>query len=345
MEKMNHEPEHALGRKTRRNIFGAGGVLLVPEYAFISREYAEKLRDHGVVLTEEDLLHEEAEDPCAPSSPHQRIIDETVAQVNELFSEVRVTRKLPLAEFRKEVVPAVYAASDGSHLFDLFATLQAKDDYTFRHHVAVGAIAGLLGRWMKLERQELQQLITAALLHDVGKMLIPAEVLQKPGKLTEQEYDLMKKHTIFGYELLKGTVGVNHRQALAALQHHERLDGSGYPFGVGGDKIDSFSRIVAVADSFHAMISNRAYREPMSIYEALDELRTSSFGRLDPVVTRVFLERIAERLQGTPVILTDGSEGTVVLAPPHDPMHPLIQVGEKFVDLGKDSSVRIRHIW
>src|SRR5690606_34552701 len=107
-------------------------------------------------------------------------------------------------------------------------------------HVAVGVISGLIGRWMKLEQQDLQQLITAALLHDSGKMLIPEELLLTCDRLTKEEYDLMKKHTLFGYNLLKETFGINHRLALVALQHHDRIDGSGYPLGVAGDKIEQF---------------------------------------------------------------------------------------------------------
>lgn len=95
-------------------------------------------------------------------------------------------------------------------------------------------------------------------------MKIPLEILNKPGRLTDEEYAIMKKHTIWGYELIKETVGTTKRQALVALQHHERMDGSGYPFGLQRAQIDPFSRIVAGADVFHAMSSRRVYRHPSS---------------------------------------------------------------------------------
>src|SRR5690606_23577733 len=150
--------------------------------------------------------------------------------------------------------------SENTNVLQLFVALQAKDDYTYRHNIAVGALANLIGNWMNLDHQALMQLTTAALLHDVGKVLISESILNKPGKLTDEEYAIMKKHTIYGYEILNDTVGISHRQALVALQHHERMNGSGYPMGIKRDNIDLFSRIVAVADIFHAMTSNRVYR-------------------------------------------------------------------------------------
>src|SRR5690606_28020956 len=97
-----------------------------------------------------------------------------------------------------------------------------------------------------------------------------------PGKLTDEEYAIMKKHTIYGYEILNDTVGISHRQALVALQHHERMNGSGYPMGIKRDNIDLFSRIVAVADIFHAMTSNRVYRTHSPFYEVLTEMEERS---------------------------------------------------------------------
>src|SRR5690625_7353760 len=141
------------------------------------------------------------------------------------------------------------------------------------------------------------QLTTDVLLHDVGKMLVPEEILNKPGQLTEEEFQEMKNHTLYGYEILKDTVGVNHRQALVALQHHERMDGSGYPLQLKRDEIDLFSRIVAVADVFHAMSSNRVYQERSPLYEVLAEMEREVIAKLDPEITYLFI-RSEERRVG-----------------------------------------------
>lgn len=343
MDDYNASLHNTVGKKINRDIYSSNGVLLVPEETVITRDYAHILQKHGISLTTHDVTDF---GPYSDHSAHplNMTIDETVAQVSGLFAGIRKSRKIPLADMRKEVLPTIHEAADTTQLFGLFALLQAKDDYTYRHNIAVGVIATLIGKWMELGHQELLQLTTAALLHDVGKMLIPPEILNKPGKLTVEEFAWMKQHTVLGYELMKETVGLNHRQALVALQHHERMDGSGYPFGIDRQKIDLFSRIVSVADIFHAMTSKRVYHDPAPFYKVLFQMEKDAFGVLDPVITRLFIEKIMNQLIGYPVVLTDGSEGTIVLVQPHDPTHPLVQIGDEFVDLSKQLSLHIKQI-
>jgi putative nucleotidyltransferase with HDIG domain len=334
---------HTIGKRINRDIFSDRGVLLIPESSIINLEHLRMLRQHDITLTSRDLS---PDDPQATTSisPHEIMIDEAVLQAEQLFDEVRETQKIPLADIRNNVIPILQEAAQSAHWLDLVSSLQAKGDYTYRHHIAVGAIANILGTWLELDRQELLQLTTAALLHDVGKMLIPEHILNKPGKLTDEEYAQMKRHTVLGYEILRITVGINHRQALVALHHHERMDGSGYPFGLTGDKIDLFSRIVAVADVFHAMTSARIYRNPSPFYEVLYQMERDTFGPLDPVITRLFIEKIMTGLIGHSVLLTDGSEGTIVMIHRHDPIHPLVQRENQFLDLSKDLSIHIKQI-
>lgn len=229
-------------------------------------------------------------------SEYSQLIDESVMQIQHLFDEVRYSQKVPMLEIRKHIIPIVLESTENPDLFGLFASLQAKDDYLYRHNIAVGIIATLIGKWLNLEKNELLQLTTAATLHDIGKMRIPIDILNKPGELTPEEIEVMKKHTIYGYEMIRETVGTGFRQALVALQHHERLDGSGYPFGMYNDKIDLFGRIVAVADVFHAMTSRKAYHEPSTFYETLHEMNRDSVGRLDPNIMQRFIERIMQGL-------------------------------------------------
>jgi len=337
------EWKNALGKGVYADIFSAAGVLLVAASTIITDDHLKILARHGITLTDKDVFTVDTFTD-AGAAAFRKMMDEAVVQVGRLFEEVRETKKVPIAELRSEIIPIIQEAASGSDLYGLFTTLQAKDDYTYRHNLAVGALSSLLGSWLKLDHQELMQLTTAALLHDVGKMLIPSEVLNKPGRLTEEEYAMMKNHTVHGYEILKETVGVNHRQALVALQHHERMDGSGYPFGLTQGKIDLFSRIVSVADIFHAMTSKRIYRNPSPFYEVLFQMERDTFGALDPRITKLFIRKIMNTLIGRQVLLTDGSEGTILLINPHDPTHPLIQVGEGFKDLSKEMTLQIREV-
>ncbi|CAG7645253.1 HD-GYP domain-containing protein [Paenibacillus allorhizosphaerae] len=344
MKRLNSILRHAIGKKLNRDIFSDSGVLLIPNAAIINYEHTAILKKHGIMLKSQDVA---AIGPYINMKPypHDQSIEEAVWLVRQMFEEVRRTKKIPLGEIRNDVIPMILEAAAGNDIFGLFAALQAKDDYTYRHNVAVGAIAALLGTWLGLDHQELLQLSTAALLHDVGKMLIPQDILQKPDKLTAEEYAWMKNHTVLGYELLKDTVGIIHRQTLVALQHHERMDGSGYPLGNTGSQMDPFSRIVAVADVFHAMSSKRAYRGPLPFYEVLLQMEKEAFGALDPAITKRFIDKIMSFSIGNSVMLTDGREGTILMIQPHDPTHPLVQAGEAFIDLSKESSLQISQIF
>ncbi len=330
----------AIGKRTRRDIFNDKGILLIPRHVIILEEHLDILYNHGVYLNEDDLA--DPDEKLAFNT--QQELDESVKMVCSYFEDIRMTRKVPLAELRQDVLPVIHEACLESTLYDLFSSLQAKDDYTYRHNIAVGTFANMLGSWLGLDKQELLQLTTAALLHDVGKMLIPESILNKPDKLTDEEYEEMKKHTIYGYELLKQTTGINHRQALVALQHHERLDGSGYPHGIKGDQIDLFSRIVAVADVFHAMTSQRVYREPSPFYEVLLQMSDDTYGALDPKITNIFIEKLMYTLIGQQVILTDDRQGIILMVNAHDPIRPLVQVEDEYIDLSKDYSIHIKQV-
>lgn len=331
----------AVGKKIGRDIFSANGVLLVPAHTVLTDEQISILENHGIWLAEEDFL---AENDDAESRETKKIIDEAVLQVSHLFDEVRETKKVPMEEFRKEVIPVLEEATQTRSLFGLIKALQTKDDYTYRHNLAVGAFSGLLGNWLGLDRRQQRELTAAAFLHDVGKMLVPQEILNKSGPLTDEEYEVMKSHTTKGYEILKETAGITHRQALVALQHHERMDGSGYPQGLTGDKIDYFSRIVSVADVFHAMTSQRVYRNPSPFYEVLSQMESDAFGVLDPAICKLFIGKIMSTLIGRSVVLTDGSTGTIVMIHMQEPMRPLVRVGERFINLSENRTLQILQI-
>lgn len=273
-----------------------------------------------------------------------RDVDEAVGFVNTIYEQIRISRQIPLAQIRTQVVPVIRQSVETMHLFQLFATLQAKQDYLYRHSFAVGTISMLLGKWMRLSETELLQLTTAAVLHDIGKTQIPSELLNKPGPLSEEEFDTMKRHTVLGYEMIKRTVGTTQRQALVALQHHERSDGSGYPHGLKSDKIDPFSRIVAVADVFHAMSSKTEYRTPSPIYEVLRQMESNAYGTFDPNVVGILLQKFMQALIGYDVLLTDGTRAKIVLINQHDHTRPLVQAETGFIDLSKQYSLHIEQV-
>lgn len=340
MSKILTNMYEAVGKLATRDIFSEKGILLIPANAVILEEHIHLFQKHNILIREDDIT-----DQLEPNTdPHLQKFESSVSDIQEQFDYIRETKKVPLDTIQEDIVPLVQEATSRATMYDIFSSLQAKDDYTYRHNLAVGTYSGMLGNWLGLKRQELLQLTTAALLHDVGKMLVPEEILNKPGELTDEEFEEMKRHTIYGYELLQKTEGINERQALVALQHHERLDGSGYPYGISGDKIDLFSRIVAVADSFHAMTSDRVYQRAKPFYEVLVDMNKQTYGAFDPKITNLFIQKLMTTLIGQKVTLTDGRTGIILMVNLHDPIRPLVQVGDEYVDLSKDYSIHIRQV-
>ncbi len=159
----------------------------------------------------------------------------------------------------KELVKAVL--SNDAVAMDI-TMLKSSDDYTFRHSVEVATMAMLLGKNYGLSRAELEELCIAGLLHDIGKSKIPLDVLNKPGKLSDEEFLLMKQHSLFGFQLLKEKRQFSEPILLGVLQHHEKLNGRGYPVGSPAEKIHKFARIISVADIYDALVTKRPYKDP-----------------------------------------------------------------------------------
>lgn len=333
--------DHLMGKRLVRDLFNKQGVLLIPHATVLNRSHVVILEDHGLKLTEQDV---EEFGPYADMFASRQSIDTAVGVMSGVFEQARLSRQIPLAVLRVQVLPLIRQSVERLQLFQLLAALQAKQDYLYWHSVAVGSISMLIGKWMNLPEAEVLQLTTAALLHDIGKTQISTDLLNKPDYLNKEEFETMKRHTLIGFEMIKKTVGTTLRQANVALQHHERIDGSGYPFGLKSDAIDPFSKIVAVADTLHAMTSRTLYSNPSPLYEVLKQMESGAYGTFDPAVVSVLIRKFMQALIGYEVMLTDGAKGKIVLINPHNQTRPLVQTERRFIDLSQDYSIHIEQV-
>ncbi len=190
--------------------------------------------------------------------------------------------------------------------------LKIKDEYTFSHSVNVCILSVFLAIKAGLDHDKVHSIGTGCLLHDFGKILIPAEILQKSGKLTAEEYDEMKKHTIYGYEAIKSEFNICPTTKVVVLLHHERIDGSGYPYGYTGDKIHESAKICAICDVFDAMTSDRIYRKALSITDAVEFLYCTSGIYFEKGLVDEFLSHVPIYPSGTVVLLNNGLIGIVL---------------------------------
>lgn len=196
------------------------------------------------------------------------------------------------------------------------------DDYTFVHSVNVCVLTILLGQGLNYHRFNLTKLATGALLHDVGKIRIPSDIINKPGKLSPQEFEIVKTHPMRGFELL--SKNMSFVSAHVALQHHERIDGSGYPRGLQDESIHEFGKIAAVADVYDALTSDRPYRKAMTPAQAMAEIGKMKNG-FDLYLVDLLKKRLALYWEGSIVSLND-RRIAVVLKQTTDPARPVIRV-------------------
>ncbi|TXK82488.1 HD-GYP domain-containing protein [Paenibacillus sp. N3.4] len=335
-----------LGKVLKYDITTSYGLVLAPSQSVLNQDHLNLFRQHRIdfmdiiVTSDNELVHISD----SPSDSSQVLVLKATEYARDLFERIQSKKKIPLLEIKNELIPIVQQAAENPDLFQLFQAVKAKDEYTHQHNIGVGILSTLIGKWMNLGETEVALLSLAATMHDVGKIQVSQEILMKPGKLTKAEFDEMKRHTILGYNMLKETVGINYRVSLVALQHHERADGSGYPLRLKDSQLDKMSRIVAVADVFHAMSSKRPYHEMMPFYEVVSRMRKGFFGELDPNIVAVFLNNMIQNLIGRRVVLTDGRWGEVVYINPTDDTNPLVKVEEAFIDLSRERHIHIKEV-
>ncbi len=265
-----------------------------------------------------------------------------IKTIKEVFDKTRYFKEVPLGKMEELTDRTLDSLVDATGVISQLAAVKATDDYTFRHSLNVGIIAGLLGKWLKVKRKVMREIVLAGLLHDIGKTQIPLDILNKPGALTEREMAVMQEHPAHGYKLIEESERLPQSVKFGVLQHHERLDGSGYPSALKGDEITDYARIIAVADIYDAMTSLSMFRNPVTPFEVVAEVCGEMFARLDPSVALPFVNNVRDSLIGYMVRLSDGSEARVVYLDKERFAQPVVKLaGGGYVDLEKRRDLKI----
>lgn len=275
----------------------------------------------------------------------RQVYKKGVIASKKLFSDAGEDKPITTQSVDELLKPFEEELKRETNIARLLYSLQSKDEYTFQHTINIGIISMAIGRWMGYSGDILHELTVAGTLHDIGKSKVPNKILNKPAALNTKEMSIIRNHPVNGYEILKKSPGFPDAVILAVLQHHERMDGEGYPFKLKGEKIHNFARIVAVADIYHAMTTTRVYKSKVNPYLALEQLQ-DNIATLDPQITLTFIDKMLATLQGCQVILSNQQMGDVIYVDRQHIAYPLVKIRETntIVDLRQRKDLSIADI-
>ena len=290
-----------------------------------------------------------------PLAASRGAVDETAGLVRTVFDDVRLGKSIDTPQAKEVVSRCVEHVIESPDAMLLLTSIKDKDNYTAEHSLNVAVLSIVIGKHLDMDRKKLEEVGLCGLLHDVGKILTPDEVLKKPGRLTPEEMLIMKMHPTQGRDILMSSHGTLRASLDVTHAHHERLDGSGYPRGLGESQLGLYTRIVTVADVFDAITSNRVYDARRPNIEAFKIMQSQSGNHFDSNLVSTLMEAVGVYPPGTVVKLNNGEIAVVVRANPARKLLPkvmvlknakLAPVPPRYVDLavehdGTESGLRI----
>ncbi|MBW5447784.1 HD domain-containing protein [Cohnella sp. CFH 77786] len=336
------------GDRLSQDTFTGFGLLVLSKGAVLNEHAVSRLYLHRIEYVEieprfsDTLLSPIESDLINPLL--RPMYQEAVTGIENIFGKALEEGKVHEEDLKESFQPLVDNFKAERDVVSLLLLLNSQDDYTYQHSVQVGMLSYYIARWLGWDETHSVHAGKAGFLHDIGKCRIPDAILNKPGKLSREEYAEIQNHSKYGYEILENSFN-DRVLSLAALQHHERMDGTGYPNRLSGESIHPVSKIVAVADTYSAMISSRVYQEKRDLLVVLKELHRVSFRELDPEVTFTFIRHMIPNFIGKKVELSGGVTGTIVMNHPTDFFHPLIRTGNEFIDLSVDPRYEILQVY
>ena len=256
----------------------------------------------------------------------QRVHSQAQNLVGSFMNNVKIGGAIDVAPIHQLADELQNSVLRNANALSCLGRIREKDNYLLEHSVNLSVLMSLFGSYRKLAADILHQTIVGALLHDLGKILTPDEILHKPGRLTAEEFEVMKLHARHSRDILASTEGIGEIAVITAAQHHEKLDGSGYPEGLKGEEITEYGRMVAITDVYDAITSDRVYHKGMTPTQGLKKLLEWSGDHLDPVLVKQFIRCIGLYPVGSLVLLESGRLGVVVETNDADQRLPVVRV-------------------
>lgn len=314
------------------------GVILIAKNMAITKAFIDKLISNGideVPIKKEEIPIEKYNEPL------MKEYNKVGERIGKAFKEVKNGGKLNAQEINMEMKNFVQEVVKERDILTQMRLLKRKDDYIFNHSLAVSTLAASLGKWMNYSPKEILELSVVGLFHDIGKLKISDEIINKPADLTEEEFEIMRKHPFYSSQVLSFTSNFSEDIILGVLQHHEKLDGTGYPNKVTGDRIHRYARIISICNIYHNLTSRKIYNDKESPLKVAEYIRQESFNFLDPHMSQVFLKNIATFYVGNKVVLSTGEIGIIIYIHPQDKTRPVVKVADKFIDFLVEKDIEV----
>lgn len=325
----------ANGDELSKPIYNEKGQILIHEGVPLTTRMINRLTEIGVTYV---YIEDEVTNDIESQSPiSDRVRVEAVNTIKNTFDTMSGSDDVAnsfifdkTGEKMLDTVRHILSEVQGhNEVISLLSDVFTYDDYIFTHSLNVTIYALALGTELGLPSRKLEELGYGAMLHDVGKVLVPQDVLLKPGKLTDEEFEQVKEHSEAGFNMLRKMPTVPLTAAHCAYQHHERLDGSGYPRGLTEKDIHLYAKILGIADVFDAVTSNRVYRNAMLPHEGLEILYAGAGTLFDQKMIQAFRKSVAAYPNGITVNLSDGRKGIISRQNKHVSDRPVVRILEE----------------
>jgi HD-GYP domain-containing protein (c-di-GMP phosphodiesterase class II) len=276
------------------------------------------------------------------NSPLHDEYEKMLALIKNSYRSVTAA-SLPIFEIRSQLELLIGYLKD-YHVLKFTPRTLKDEDYNYHNAVLSALTSYKIAQWCGYPQKDWMQIAFAGLLHDIGNAKVDSSLLHKPESLSSGEIEEVRRHTTYGYQILRNVTAINEGVRLSALQHHEKVDGSGYPLKLEGTQIHFYAKIVAVADIFHAMTLERAYRKAQSPYLVLEQILTESFGKLDPTIVQTFIQKTTDLFNGTRIRLSDGRHGEIIFTDRTNPTRPMVKVEGMIVNLLLERHLYVQEI-
>ena len=347
------------GMVIAKDVHNASNILVMGKNTVLTDDSITKLAFHSIYSVY--IKDEVAEVPKKPSYERtytpskiketkefkvfKENYDREVKQLEATFEDIisMQSKKIGISELCQKATSMLDDTRGGIHVFDILHNMRDYDDSTFNHSMNVALICNVFADWMHMSAMEKEIATVAGLLHDIGKLRIPEQIVKKAARLTDEEYDVIKTHPMEGYNILFESRFISSVQN-AALMHHERYDGTGYPLGLKGNQIDKYAKMVAIADVYDAMTAARVYRGALCPFKVIEMFEQEGLSMFDPEYLLVFLENIVQTYIKNWVRLSNGKEGEIVMLNKQKLSRPVVLCGTEFINLADHPEISIEEI-